>query len=137
MIRKELRVPTGELGVATGELRVAMGELGVATAMEMMVALLCDDSCGRSQRAVSVFLASDEARPTKRKIDHEKILPIYKTVPATGKGRKADRPMFYTRRGMWGWEHHVGLKTPGGPPLFPPDLDWRTRRETGVVHQRG
>ena len=35
------------------------------------------------------------------------------------KGRKADRPMFYTRRGMWGWEHHVGLKTPGAPPLFP------------------
>ena len=35
------------------------------------------------------------------------------------KGRKADRPMFYTRRGMWSWEHHVGLKTPGAPPLFP------------------
>ena len=27
--------------------------------------------------------------------------------------------MFYTRRGMWGWEHQVGLKTPGAPPLFP------------------
>ena len=27
--------------------------------------------------------------------------------------------MFSTRRGMWGWEHHVGLKTPGPPPLFP------------------
>jgi hypothetical protein len=84
VIREELRVATEELGVATEEHRVATEERGAATAMDMMVALLCDDLRPKPE---SGPLSSDEA-PHERKESRKDVLLFTKQSLLQEKGEK-------------------------------------------------